>query len=112
MLTAAGLMVSVDPERVFSDTVPEGSVVNQDPGPGQAERGSTVRLVLSKGQELVTVPSVVSRQFSTAEEELTELGLVVTRDDIRGGFFGTVREQSIEPGSEVPKGTEIVLGVV
>lgn len=112
VLTAAGLMVSVDPERVFSDTVPEGSVVSQDPGPGQAERGSTVRLVLSKGQELVTVPSVVSRQFSTAEEELTELGLVVTRDDIRGGFFGTVREQSIEPGSEVPKGTEIVLGVV
>ena len=66
----------------------------------------------SKGAELVTVPQVVGRQFSAAEEELTELGLTVTREDVRGGFFGTVREQSIEPGEEVPVGTEIVLAVV
>ena len=46
------------------------------------------------------------------ERELTELGLVVVREDIRGAFFGTVREQSLEPGTEVPKGTEIVLSVV
>ncbi|MGO0576401.1 Stk1 family PASTA domain-containing Ser/Thr kinase [Ornithinimicrobium panacihumi] len=112
ILSGAGLTVEVAPDRVFSDEIPEGAVVSQEPGPGQVERGTTVRLVISKGQELVEVPSVVSRQFGTAEAELTELGLVVVREDIRGGFFGTVREQSIEPGTEVPKGTEIVLGVV
>jgi serine/threonine-protein kinase len=111
-LEAVGLTVSVDPERVFDDTVPEGSVVSQDPAPGQVERGTTVRLVLSQGPELVTVPDVVARQFGAAERELTELGLVVVREDIRGAFFGTVREQSLEPGTEVPKGTEIVLSVV
>ncbi|MFK5633884.1 Stk1 family PASTA domain-containing Ser/Thr kinase [Ornithinimicrobium sp. LYQ103] len=111
-LETAGLTVSVDPERVFDDTVPEGSVVRQAPTPGQVERGTTVRLTVSQGPELVTVPDVVARQFSTAERELTELGLVVVRDDIRGAFFGTVREQSLEPGTEVPKGTEIVLSVV
>ena len=55
---------------------------------------------------------MVGRQFSAAEEELQELGLVVVREDVRGGFFGTVREQSVEPGELVPRGTEIVLAVV
>jgi serine/threonine-protein kinase len=112
VLTAAGLLVEVDPARVEDDAVPAGSVVSQAPGPGQAERGSTVRLVISDGPPLVAVPDVVGRQFSTAERELTELGLVVVREDVRGGFFGTVREQSVGPGEQVPRGTEIVLAVV
>jgi serine/threonine-protein kinase len=111
-LTGAGLTVEVDPTRVDDENVPEGSVVSQSPGPGQAERGTTVRLVISDGPALVEVPVVVGRQFSRAEEELLELGLVVVREDVRGGFFGTVREQSIDPGEMVPRGTEIVLAVV
>lgn len=111
-LLGAGLTVSVDPERAYDDTVPEGSVVRQSPTSGSVDRGSAVTLVLSQGPELVTVPEVVGRQFTAAERELTELGLVVQREDVRGGFFGTVREQSIEPGTEVPRGTEIVLAVV
>ena len=112
MLEGPGLLVEISPDREFSDTVPEGSVVRQEPGPGQVERGTTVRLVLSQGPELVTVPQVVGSQFSTAEQELTDLGLVVRREDLRGGFFGTVRDQSIGPDEQVPKGTEIVLTVV
>jgi serine/threonine-protein kinase len=111
-LVGAGLTVTVAPERVHDDTVPDGSVVSQSPTSGAVQRGTTVTLVLSKGPELVTVPQVVGRQFSAAERELTELGLVVVREDVRGGFFGTVREQSVEPGEEVPPGTEVVLVVV
>ena len=111
-LQEAQLSVDVAPDRVFDDAVPEGSVVSQDPGPGQAERGTTVRIVISKGPELVEVPDVVGRQFDRAEEELTQLGLEVVREDVRGGFFGTVREQSLEPGERVPPGTRIVLAVV
>ena len=111
-LTGAGLLVEISPDRVFDDEVPEGAVVSQSPGPGQVERGTTVRLVLSQGPELVEVPDVVGRQFSSAQTELTELGLTVVREDVRGGFFGTVREQSVEPGTEVAPGTEVVLAVV
>ena len=111
-LREAGLSLTVSPEQAFDDEVPEGSVASQSPSAGQVERGSTVTITLSQGPELVTVPQVVGRQFSTAEEELAELGLVVRREDVRGGFFGTVREQSVEPGEEVPTGTEIVLVVV
>ncbi|MFK5584011.1 MULTISPECIES: Stk1 family PASTA domain-containing Ser/Thr kinase [unclassified Serinicoccus] len=108
----AGLTVTVDPERTFDDEVPEGSVVGQSPTSGSLERGSTVTLTISQGPELVTVPQVVGRQFSAAEEELSELGLEVEREDVRGGFFGTVREQSVEDGEEVPVGTVVVLTVV
>ncbi|MFX0537284.1 Stk1 family PASTA domain-containing Ser/Thr kinase [Ornithinimicrobium sp. Y1847] len=111
-LSRLGLTVEIDPQRVSDEEVPEGSVVSQDPTPGEVEAGSTVRLVISDGPELVEIPQVVGRQFSAVEQELTDLGLVVTRDDVRGGFFGSVRSQSIEPGEMVPRGTEIVLEVV
>ncbi|GAA5161996.1 Stk1 family PASTA domain-containing Ser/Thr kinase [Ornithinimicrobium tianjinense] len=111
-LQQAQLTVEVAPDRVFDDAVPEGSVVSQDPGPGQAQRGTTVRIVISKGPELVEVPDVVGRQFDRAAEELTQLGLEVVREDVRGGFFGTVRDQSVKPGEKVPPGTRIVLAVV
>ena len=111
-LTELGLTVSVDPQRIHDADVPEGAVLSQSPSSGTLERGSTVTLVLSDGPELVTVPQVVGRQYRVAEQELTELGLVVVREDIRGGFFGSVRSQSIEPDEEVPVGTEIVLEVV
>lgn len=112
MLQAAGLVAEVDPERIFDAEVPEGAVVSQSPGPSSVERGTPVRLVVSKGPEMVTVPQLVGKQFRAAEEELAGLGLEVVREDIAGGFFGTVREQSVEPGTEVPKGTEIVVRVV
>ncbi len=112
LITGAGLQVQVAPERVFSDDVPEGSVVGQSPLPSSVERGSTVTVTISRGPELVAVPDVVGDQFRRAEEELTGLGLVVRREDIAGGFFGTVREQSVEAGTEVPRGTEVVLRVV
>lgn len=111
-LTGAGLTVTVDPRRVPDEEVPEGAVLSQSPSSGTLERGGSVTLVISDGPELVTVPQVVGSQYRTAEDELTELGLVVVREDIRGGFFGSVRSQSIEPGEQVPVGTEIVLEVV
>ncbi|WP_134772909.1 Stk1 family PASTA domain-containing Ser/Thr kinase [Ornithinimicrobium flavum] len=111
-LVGVGLTVTVATERVHDGSVPDGSVVSQSPTSGAVPRGTSVTLVLSKGPELVVVPQVVGRQFSAAERELTELGLVVVREDVRGGFFGTVREQSVEPGEEVPRGTEVVLAVV
>lgn len=111
-LTTVGLTVAVDPQRVHDADVPEGLVLAQSPSSGTLERGGTVTLVISDGPELVEVPQLVGRQFRTAEAQLVELGLVVVREDIRGGFFGSVRSQSVEPGEQVPVGTEIVLEVV
>lgn len=111
-LTAAGFEVVISPTEVFDDDVEEGSVAAQSPADGTGFRGDTITLTISQGPELIEVPDVVSDQFSDAEQILVEAGFVVEREDLAGGFFGTVRSQSVEPGEEVPRGTEIILTVV
>lgn len=112
VLEEAGFTVEVDPERVFHDDVPEGAVASQSPQDGTGFRGDTVRLVVSQGPETVEVPSLIGMQFTQAESVLTDLGLEVVREDLAGGYFGTVRFQSVDPGEQVTKGTEITLTVL
>src|SRR5690606_4730543 len=112
VLSDAGFSVSIAPEPVFSDAVEEGRVVSQTPAEGTGFRGDTVTLTISKGPELFEVPSVIGKQWAEAEQLLTDAGFVVKREDLAGGYFSTVRFQSVNAGEMVPKGTEIVLTVL
>ncbi|MET9707604.1 Stk1 family PASTA domain-containing Ser/Thr kinase [Streptomyces griseus] len=71
-------------ERVFSDTVERGSVVSSDPASGDRIRGNgSVKLVVSRGPEIVRVPDVVGRSLADARRSLKKVGLVpgmVTRE--------------------------------
>lgn len=60
----------------------------------------------------MTVPRLIGMSWPEAESLLGDLGLEVVREEIAGGFFDTVRFQSIEEDEEVPVGTEIVLTVL
>ncbi|WP_114908196.1 Stk1 family PASTA domain-containing Ser/Thr kinase [Ornithinimicrobium murale] len=111
-LTEAGFEVVVNPDRVFSDSVEDGDVVSQTPANGTGFRGDTVTLTISKGPELIEVPSVIGKQWGEAEQTLKDAGFKVSRKDVLGGYFGTVRTQSIDAGEMVEKDTEIVLEVV
>ena len=54
----------------------EGTVTAQNPAAGaQAAKGSAVRINISKGTGLVTVPNVVGQPRDDAESEVTQLGL-------------------------------------
>ena len=59
---------------------------------------------------------VVARVSRTQEGEATALrvglGLKVKIERAFGGFFGTVRLQSVDPGTEAPMGSTITLTVV
>ncbi len=111
-LTGLGLKPDTGKQE-FNDTVAQGSVIRQDPPAGQQlAKGQTVRLVISQGPELVTVPNVVRKQFEQARQELAAIGLQVERDNLAGGFFGTVRFQLPLPGQQVPKGSTVRLTVV
>ncbi|SEE02812.1 Stk1 family PASTA domain-containing Ser/Thr kinase [Ruania alba] len=110
-LEDAGATAQID-ESVYHDTVPEGHVIAQDPGSGDALRGDVVRLTISLGPELFEVPDVFGQQYSDAEATLEDLGFVVERENLVGGIFGTVHSQSVEAGSMQPRGTVIVLSVV
>jgi serine/threonine-protein kinase len=110
-LESEGLVVKVT--EAFSDTVPAGTVVDQEPEQGTAgKRRDTVTVVVSQGPELIEVPNVVSQQYDAAARTLTGLGFVPDRQNVLGGFFGTVRDQSVAAGQRVPRGTPITLTVV
>lgn len=64
----------------YSDTAPEGQVIDQDPdGGNQASQGTAINLVVSKGAEPaqdVTVPDLTNMDASEANQALANVGLV------------------------------------
>lgn len=105
--------LDADVERTHSMDVAAGRVISQDPEQQtEARWGDTVTLVVSLGPPLVEVPDVVGTQLREARHVLEELGLEVEVREVLGGYFGTVRNQSERPGSEVPKGSTVTLTVV
>ncbi|PID53719.1 MAG: serine/threonine protein kinase [Micrococcales bacterium] len=108
-LSETGFQVSVTEE--FSEEVPQGSVISQEPRSGQAFRGDTVTLVVSKGPPLVDVPSVIGKPLEQARQELEDAGFTVEIDEVMGGYFGTVRNQNPADG-QAPNGSTVTLTVV
>ncbi|MFC7492093.1 MULTISPECIES: Stk1 family PASTA domain-containing Ser/Thr kinase [unclassified Knoellia] len=112
-LGKAGLVVEVTGEE-NDDTIPDGSIIRQDPAGGNLFKGDKVSVVVSKGPVLVTVPGgLIGKQFTEVKGLLEGLGLKVTeRQAIPGINFGTV--QGLNPGSgdQVRKGSEIVVTTV
>lgn len=108
---AAGLAAEVAPEKVFDRKIPAGAVVSQSPANGTLTRGGTVTLTVSKGPKMVAVPSYIGKQAADARKALEALGFEVRVNNILGGFFGTVRDQS-PVNREVPEGSVITITVV
>lgn len=86
---------TADVQLVFSDAT-KGTVVAQDPAQGTAPRGAAVKLQVSKGPDLVTVPDVRAMPKAQAEATLTAAGLAVRWFDIPGG---PGRVLSTQPGA-------------
>jgi eukaryotic-like serine/threonine-protein kinase len=109
-LTDAGLVPEVLTE--YSDVVPAGQVIGQDPAPGPALRGDTVRLTVSLGPPLVAVPAVVGKQVADATRILEDAGFDVRIERVLGGFFGTVRASDPTAGTAIPRGSTVTLTIV
>jgi serine/threonine-protein kinase len=104
-LTDAGLVpVTV---KVFSDSVDSGGLVGLSPASGQSvARGSTVQVLVSKGPELVAVPSMKGvKTIQDAIAALEAVGLVPGA--AHGGLSS--RPKAFDPGSGtmVPKGSTV-----
>jgi serine/threonine-protein kinase len=73
---AAGVDVRVASRRNSDD--PPGTVIDQEPGPGEwLHGGGTVDVVLSRGPAPVEVPDVVGRPALAAAQQLQDAGFVV-----------------------------------
>lgn len=110
-MRAAGLKVSVTGEE-FSPTVRKGSVISQDPAPRLLYRGDLVSIVVSKGPDLVTVPTVRGKNESAARALLQAAGFEVRTERIAGGLFGTAHSTDPGSGTQAPRGSTITLKIV
>ncbi len=110
-LLNAGFLVEEDED--YSEDVEEGYIISQTPnGNTEAEKGSTITIVVSKGEEVkvAKVPNLKKMTVTQAEQALSEVNLKlgnVTQeysDDIEEG---KVIRQSVEPDYEVKEGSEV-----
>ncbi|MGW6286133.1 Stk1 family PASTA domain-containing Ser/Thr kinase [Streptomyces sp. NPDC055107] len=102
-------------QRVFSDTVERGSVVGSDPASGDRIRGNgSVKLVVSRGPEIVRVPDVVGRSLADARRSLKKVGLVpgmVTREFSEDVARGEVIRTDPRAGTDRNPDTAVALVV-
>jgi beta-lactam-binding protein with PASTA domain len=104
----------VEVSKQYSSDVPAGRVISSSPPEGStAEKGATVRLVVSRGTKPVNVPDVVGKDVDEARSLLTGAGLKVTTKDDTGSTEdpGTVTAQSPKAGSKLRPGATITLTV-
>jgi len=98
----------------YSDTVPAGQVISQNPAGGSSARKfSTVTLIVSQGPPLVTIPDLANgTSTGDARRTLEALGLKVKVRKAFGGLLGRVVGMDPKAGSQVPKGSTVTLTVV
>jgi len=106
-----GLKVDVTEE--FDDKVAEGRVISQSPRSGSLFKGDTVKLVVSKGPELVEIPRVKAMGVRAATARLEDLGFKVETEQTRGYLgLGYVYDVSPGEGESVAKGSTVTLYLV
>ncbi|WP_061961315.1 Stk1 family PASTA domain-containing Ser/Thr kinase [Demequina flava] len=109
-LNELGLTPSIN--DVEDDSESEGTVLDQSPGAGTVEQGSTVELDVAVAPSFVSVPDVTGRSQADAERELGTAGLNFTygspqySDNIPNG---SVISQNPNPGTEVAPDTTVTL---
>ncbi|MFD7422135.1 Stk1 family PASTA domain-containing Ser/Thr kinase [Streptomyces californicus] len=102
-------------ERVFSDSVERGSVVRSVPASGNRIRGNgSVKLVVSRGPEIVRVPDVVGSSLADARRSLKKVGLVpgmVTKEFSEDVARGEVVRTDPRAGTDRNPDTAVALVV-
>ena len=112
-LEELGLKVEIIEEN--NDKVEAGYVIKQEPVEGEEVAGkSTVKVYVSKGVKMVTVPNLIGKSLDEAKKliedaELT-LEAVITETDTTKDD-NTIIKQTLEAAKEVEVGTEITITV-
>jgi beta-lactam-binding protein with PASTA domain len=106
-LSAIGLKVGRSDD--YSDTVPEGQVISSNPGAGaKVERGSTVTVVVSKGQPVV--PELKGLSVGDASSRLQAVGLKL--GDVYGPSGGKVFLSMPGSGTKVKRSSSVSLFIL
>lgn len=115
LASEVGLNLIESEERIFSEELAENYIVNQQPAAGERIKQSRpLNITVSKGPQLIEIPSFVGSSLREALLEIDNLSL--TSGDIQYIFRlseepGTVINQIPAAGAEVEKGNELTLFV-
>lgn len=107
----APLDLTLERERSeYSEAIPVGQIVDQDPSSGELKEGSVIRVTLSRGARPRDVPNLEGMAQAEAEAELRKVGLtpkLATRYDEEIPA-GTVIDWNPKAGKQ-PRGAEIAV---
>lgn len=101
-------------KREFSETIPDGQVISQDPAAGQlTPEGTIVNLVVSRGEESIDVPNLRDKTRAEAETILSDIGFDF---QIQEAFSDLVpKDQVIDqnplPGQKASKDSKIIVTI-
>ncbi len=108
----SGLFVRVVASE-YSESVPEGCVISQNPAGGKTEKGRCVNLTVSMGEEKFYMPNVLYQTESAAVAAVEKAGFKVEVKYEKSAIItkGLVSAQSEETNAELKKGTKVILTV-
>lgn len=108
-LNAAGYELGTV-EKVESDAE-KGEIIDQDPASGaEAEQGTKINLVVSKGTNKVKMPSLLGLTLEEAKQMLKDCGFEIgktTYEESTVYAKNIVMRQGYEEGEKVEKGTKV-----
>jgi beta-lactam-binding protein with PASTA domain/serine/threonine protein kinase len=105
--------LTVDLSQEYSDDVPEGVVISQQPKDGTLFKGDTVNLSVSLGPQLVKVPNVTAHGVDEATATLQAAGFDVHVAEAPGYLgLGYVFSMDPQAGTELPKGSTVTIYLV
>lgn len=105
-LTQLGLRADVS-RRTDAD-VPADTVIEQSPSANdRVGPGATIKLVVSSGPKLITVPDVRGRRIADAADALTSAGFQV--EPVGPQALGVAAGTNPGAGTQLPEGTRIQL---
>ena len=116
-LTDKGLVVTSDPQYVFSDKVAKDQVIGvaDRAEAGNWRPGDNVQLIVSKGPELFPVPDVTGKTLKDAKQILSDKGFKATYaawGDLPG-FADMAKVTGQDPGADktLPRGGTVNLSI-
>lgn len=102
-------------KKEYSDKTDKGIVIRQDiPGGTRVDDGTKVTIVVSMGEEKISVPDVTGLSEVAAEEKIKESGLKVGNITTQYSSVvdaGYVISQTVRNGKKVKKGSKVGLVV-
>lgn len=100
-------------KQQFSDTVPEGYIVSQDPKPGtKITKGSAIVVVVSQGAAVRVLPEIAGQTLTQASAAVTDAGFEPSKEEQYSSTVaaGTViGYKDVTAGSQMAYGSKVVI---